>query len=114
MDLPTPSATFGAPAFAFVVVSAACYTIAMLAMKSWGSLPLTTAAVTIAVALLGAVVFEILALRDERLGLVYVAILGVECVMIAVASHFVLGETFSQREIAGAALIAAGTALAWA
>ena len=114
MDLPTPATTMGTPAFLFVVISAACYTIAMLAMKSWDSLPMATATAAIVLALVGAVAFEILALRDGRLGLVYVAILGVECVMIALVSHFVLGETFSQREVAGAALIAAGTALAWA
>lgn len=114
MEYPAPLSPSGFSGFSFVVASAACYTVAMLAMKWWGSVPMGTAVPVIVLALLGAVAFEILALRDQRLGLVYVAILGVECVMIAGVSHFVLGESFSAREVAGAALIAAGTALAWA
>ena len=98
-----------------VLGSATCYTIAMVAMKLWGEA--ASAAVMVAIiaaASVTAVWLEILALQGTRLGMVYVAILGAECVMIAGVCHFYLGETFSPREVAGAALIVLGTAVAWA
>jgi multidrug transporter EmrE-like cation transporter len=45
--------------------------------------------------------------------MVYVLILGVECVLIAIASALWFGESFSTKEIFGGALIVAGTAIAW-
>ena len=59
-------------------------------------------------------VTELSALRVERLGLIYVLILGAECLIIALASVWLFEERFTTRELAGAALIVAGTALAWA
>ena len=43
----------------------------------------------------------------------YVGILGIEAILIALASYALFGEQFTAREIAGGALIVAGTALAW-
>ncbi|MEM9046999.1 MAG: hypothetical protein AAGC81_20155, partial [Pseudomonadota bacterium] len=57
---------------------------------------------------------EIEALKTERLGFIYVAILGLEVLIIAAASYWLFGESFSMQEIAGGALILLGTALAWA
>ncbi|MEM0988684.1 MAG: hypothetical protein AAGK00_07365 [Pseudomonadota bacterium] len=98
----------------FILASAGCYSIAMVAMKFWGqgATPLIIA-VTIAAVIVG-VGLEIEALRTERLGLIYVGILGVECILIAAASWWLFGESFTLKEIAGAALIVVGTALAWA
>lgn len=98
----------------FVLASAAFYTVSMVAMKLWGSGPTALLALVIAIALFAAVGAEIAALRHERLGLVYVSILGVEAVMIAVVSWALFGESFSPRELAGGLMIVAGTALAWA
>ena len=101
------------PPLAFALGSAALYTVSMVAMKLWGSQPATVLGAVIAIALIGAVALEIGALRDARLGMVYVAILGAEVVMLAAVCHFAFGETLSLREALGAGLIVAGTALAW-
>ncbi|MEM7742523.1 MAG: hypothetical protein AAF409_02330 [Pseudomonadota bacterium] len=98
----------------FILASAGCYSIAMVAMKFWGQgvTPLIVA-VTVAAVIVG-VGLEIEALRTERLGLIYVGILGAECIMIAVASWWLFGESFSPKEVVGAVLIVVGTAVAWA
>ena len=65
-------------------------------------------------ALLAAGALEVAALRNERLGLIYVSILAAEVVIIGVASHVLFKETYSAREIVGVTLVLLGTALAWA
>ena len=96
-----------------IAASAAAYAVAMIALKIWVgngvSVPLV--GVVVAAFAIGAIA-ELAALRQERLGLIYVLILGAECVIIAAASVWLFGEAFSTREVAGAALIIAGTALA--
>ncbi len=98
----------------FVVGSATFYAVSMIALKL-----LTTPGPKIAIALLiglataAAFWMEFEALKTERLGLIYVGILGAECVIIAVASWAFFGETFSMKEVAGAGLIVSGVALAW-
>ena len=100
---------------ALILTSAASYSVAMIAMKLWGLHGATPVIVAVAVAaLLLAGGIEVLALREERLGMIYVGILGAECILIGAASAWLFGESFTGREIAGAALIVAGTALAWA
>jgi multidrug transporter EmrE-like cation transporter len=97
----------------YILGAAACYTAAMVLMKMWGawSWPLMAAAL-IAVSV-GAVWFDILALREERLGMIYVSVLAVESLLIAAVAVGLFGESFSTREAAGMALIVAGTAVAW-
>ncbi len=97
----------------FVVGSAVFYTGSMIAMKYWGQTSPMVLLAVIALLLGAGVWFEIGALQTERLGMVYVLILGVECVLIAIASALWFGESFSTREIFGGALIVAGTAVAW-
>lgn len=96
-----------------VAASAAAYSVAMIAMKVWGgdgaSVPVV--AVVVAAFAIGGVA-EFAALRHERLGMIYVLILGAECMIIAAASVWFFNETFTAREAAGVALIVAGTALA--
>lgn len=101
------------PPLLLVLGAAACYTASMAAMKLWGQAPGLIIAMVIAVTVVLGVMMEILALRDARLGMVYVAILGAECVMMAALCHFGFGESLSGREAAGASLIVIGTALAW-
>jgi drug/metabolite transporter (DMT)-like permease len=85
----------------------------MFAMKSWAELPSLGLAIIIGAALLTAGAFEVFALRQERLGLIYVGILGAEVVFIGAASLFHFDETYSAREVAGIALVLIGTAIAW-
>jgi multidrug transporter EmrE-like cation transporter len=95
----------------FILGSALCYCAAMTLMKLWDGLPLVLVGLALGVCIVGAVWLEILALRQARLGMVYVAILGAEAVMLALIFRFGFGETFSTREVAGAALIVTGTML---
>jgi small multidrug resistance pump len=100
-----------------ILGSAFFYTASMVAMKLLSSSPASMLIPVIAgmlvLALVLATGLEVLALRTERLGMVYVAILGAEVVMIALVTTLGFGEAFSQRELAGCALVIAGTALAW-
>ena len=100
----------------FISGSAAAYAIAMILMKFWhvGGVSRLALGVLIAVAMLYAVYLEFEALRGERLAVIYVAILGIECVLITVASVYWFGEQFSIKEVAGMTLVVAGTALTWA
>lgn len=95
------------------LASAFFYCLAMFAMKSWAELPSLGLAIIIGAALLTAGAFEVFALRQERLGLIYVGILGAEVVFIGAASLFHFDETYSAREVAGIALVLIGTAIAW-
>ncbi|WP_254440398.1 hypothetical protein [Ruegeria arenilitoris] len=94
--------------------SASLYSVAMISMKFWWKLPGLGLGLLIVATLLAAATLELAALRDERLGIIYTGILGAEVVLIAIASFFLFGESFSYREGLGIALVIAGTALAWA
>ncbi len=94
--------------------SAGLYSVAMISMKFWWKLPGFGLGLLIVATLLAAATLELAALRDERLGIIYTGILGAEVVLIAIASFFLFGESFSYREGLGIALVIAGTALAWA
>ena len=89
------------------------YVGAMISMKLWTDTPTLLLGTVIFVALLVGTVFEIAALKGERLGMIYVTILALEVVLIAIAAYVILGENFTGREIAGCALVLMGTALAW-
>lgn len=97
----------------FIVGSALLYAGAMIAMKFWGQASPALLIGVIALLMAGGVWFEIGALQTERLAMIYVLILGIECVLIALVSTLWFGETFTVRELAGGALIIAGTAMAW-
>lgn len=97
-----------------IIASASAYAIAMIAMKFWAGngFSIAIVAVVVAAVVIG-VVAEYGALREERMGVIYVMILGAECLLIGLASIWLFGESFTIREVIGAALIVAGTALAW-
>ena len=101
------------PVAILALISAVFYCVAMIAMKSWVELPSITLALIIGVALLAAGAFEVFALRHERLGLIYIGILGAEVVIIGVVSLLHFNESFSIREVAGMGLVLIGTAIAW-
>lgn len=98
---------------ALALLSALFYCIAMVAMKSWWTLPSLGVATIIAVALLTAGAFEVAALGREKLGLIYVAVMGAEVIILGVVSHFFFEEVYSVKEAAGMALVLVGTAVAW-
>ncbi|MCO6383769.1 hypothetical protein [Oceanicola sp. 502str15] len=95
------------------LVSAVFYCIAMFAMKSWASVPSLWVALGIGAALLVAGMFEAFALQRERLGLIYVGILGAEVVLLGVASLLHFEERYTLREGVGIGLVLLGTAIAW-
>ena len=82
-------------------------------MKSWWTIPTAGMAFIIALALLSAGAFEVAALRQERLRLIYVAILGAEVVIIGLTSILHIAETYSGREVAGMSLVAARAFIVW-
>jgi len=94
-------------------VAAICYVTAMISMKVWTEAPSAALVVLIILALVIGTLFEVSALRGERLGMIYVTILGLEVILIATAAILFLGEQFSIREAAGCFLVIVGAALAW-
>jgi len=107
-----PSALKTIPTLWLVIGAAALYTAAMVGMKLWGAIPPAAAVGLIALAIAGAVWCEIGALRGEHIGMIYLGILVAETLCVAAVAHFGFDERFTARELAGAALIVAGTALA--
>lgn len=95
------------------LISAFFYSIAMVAMKSLADFPSIGLALIIGAALLTAGVFEVFALRQERLGLIYIGILGAEVIFIGAMTHLHFGESYSARELTGMGLVLVGTAIAW-
>ena len=95
------------------LVSAVFYCVAMVAMKSWAAFPSVGVALLIGAALLTAGAVEVFALRQERLGLIYVGILGAEVLILGGLSLFVYEEVYSPRELAGMGIVLVGTAIAW-
>jgi len=95
-----------------VTGSATFYVVTMVLMKSWGALPPVAMGLLIAAGLALAAWCEVEALRIGRLSTVYVAILAVECVMVALVSFAFLGESVTPRETAGGVLVLAGVMLA--
>jgi len=94
--------------------SAVFYTGSMAAMKLWTQSHSTLLLIVIVAAIAIGTGLEILALKAERLGMIYVTILACEVGLIALISCIFFGESFSTREIVGCLLIVFGTALAWA
>ena len=101
------------PVAILALISAVFYCVAMVAMKSLAELPSIGLALIIAAALLTAGAFEVFALRQERLGLIYIGILGAEVLILGAISFLHFDETYTVRELAGMGLVLIGTAIAW-
>ncbi|SLN39520.1 hypothetical protein ROA7450_01879 [Roseovarius albus] len=101
------------PVAILALISAFFYCIAMFAMKSWTETSSVVLVLAIGAALLTGGAFEMMALKQERLGLIYVGILGAEVVFIGSASLVHFEETYSTREVAGMGIVLIGTAIAW-
>ena len=94
--------------------SAVFYTGSMAAMKLWTQTGSMLLLLVIAATILMGTGLEIMALKAERLGMIYVTILACEVGLIALLSCIFFGETFSTKEVLGCLLIVIGTGLAWA
>ncbi|SEA73689.1 hypothetical protein [Rubrimonas cliftonensis] len=95
-----------------ILGAAAFYAGAMILMKFWGAAPPVAMAALIAGAMALGAWCEVEALRIERLSVIYVAVLGVECLVIAGVSFVALGEDVSPREVLGGLVVVAGVAIA--
>ena len=94
-----------------VAGSAGLYVAAALAMKEWDTLGAPWAMLLIALTLSGAVWLEVEALRMDRLGYVFVLLIGLQCMLASLIAWLVLEESHSWQEIAGMGLIVAGVLL---
>ena len=101
------------PAAILALGAAAFYCIAMIAMKNLALLPNIGLVLIAAAALLSAGAFEVFALRQERLGLIYIGILGAEVIILGMVSLVFFDEAYSGRELLGMGLVLVGTAIAW-
>lgn len=101
------------PVAILALFSAFFYCIAMVAMKSWAEIPSIFLALIIGAALLTAGAFEVWALRQERLGIIYVGILGGEVIILGTISFLLFEETYTARELSGMGIVLIGTAIAW-
>ena len=95
------------------LICAIAYAGATLAMKSASVTPTAAIWLVLAVALGCAVGAEIMLLQRQTLGVTYITILAAETVLV-LAIAAALGEGLGPREITGAALVLAGTAVIWA
>ena len=98
----------------FSLGSALFYTSSMAAMKQWTLNQSPVLLLVIATTILIGTGLEVMALKVERLGMIYVSILACEVGLIALISCLFFGESFSTKEVIGCLVIITGTALTWA
>jgi small multidrug resistance pump len=93
-----------------VIVAALGYSVATIGMKM-GAHALTGAALAVlAVGFLAAAVSEIVLLKSADLGIVYIAIIGVET-LVVLSYAWWIGEGLSLRQLGGAGMVLAGLAV---
>lgn len=93
-----------------IIIAALGYTVATVGMKyaALGSLPVAT--ILIVTGFILATIAEVFLLKRGDLTVVYVTIIGVETIMILIASAL-LGEIVDLRRMAGAGCVVVGIAL---
>lgn len=89
-------------------LSAGFYVAATMVMKLMGHQPFALLLVPILLTFGTAAWFEVMVLRDGRLGQVFLLIFAFEVVMTALFAIAFLRETYSTREIAGLVVIVTG------
>lgn len=106
--LPAPGFTLLQPAnIALIMLAAVGYSTATIGMKM-GSSALTGIAMLVMIIGLAAAIFgEMAVLRSANLGPIYIAIIGVET-LIVLAYAWYIGEAMSLRQISGASLVVFG------
>ena len=92
-------------------LSAFGYVIAGYFMTLWGRLHAVPVITLITVALIVAVVSEIIVLKNARMGQIYFIILGLECLLVAVFAKLFLSENYTVTELIGLAVIVFGIAI---
>lgn len=96
-----------------VLICALAYAGATFAMKSASVTPSAGVWLVLLVALGCAVGAEILLLQRHSLGMTYITILGAETLLVLVLAASI-GDGLGPREMLGAGLVLAGTAVIWA
>ncbi len=94
-----------------MLISAGAYVAATYFMKLWVSHHALWISALIVAALLVGVVCELIVLKDEKMGQVYLVIIGLECVLVAAFAKLALNESYSGTELIGLFLIVAGVAV---
>jgi len=93
-----------------VIIAALGYAGATIGMKM-GSASVTAMAIAVIIAgFVAAAVAEVVILRSADLGLVYIAIIGVET-LVVLSYAWWIGEGLSLRQIGGAGMVLAGLAV---
>lgn len=87
-----------------------CYVLATVAMKQVASGAGLAAIAMLAACLAAGAAFEVLTFQRASVGSAYVAILGVESLLI-IAFAVAIGEGLTAREAAGVVLVIGGTAI---
>jgi drug/metabolite transporter (DMT)-like permease len=90
-----------------ILVAAIGYSIATIGMKMGSSALTGTAVLVMAIGLCAAILGEITALRHVNLGPIYIAIIGVESLIVLIYAWYI-GEPMSLRQIGGASLVVMG------
>ncbi|MDN5786716.1 5-aminolevulinate synthase [Pseudorhodobacter sp.] len=109
--LPATQFTLANPAtIAFVVLSSVGYATVTIGLKM-GSASMTALSITVILIGLAAAMFgEITALRSVALGPIYIAILGMETLIVMTYTWYI-GEALSARQIGGAGMVMFGLLL---
>lgn len=92
---------------------AGLYVVTTYLMKVHAGLPVWVFAPVLACTLVAAIVLEIHLLKTERMGSIFMLILSLEVVLTVICARWLLGETYSPREIAGLGVIVFGIAVVW-
>lgn len=90
-----------------ILVAALGYSTATIGMKMGSSALTGTAVFVMAIGLAAAVFGEMAVLRGTNLGPTYIAIIGVESLIVLLYAWFI-GEAMSVRQVSGAGLVLVG------
>ncbi|RUS60962.1 5-aminolevulinate synthase [Pseudorhodobacter sp. E13] len=106
--LPAPTISLLQPGtIALILFAAVGYSVATIGMKM-GATALSWGAIAVVLLGLAAAIFgEVTVLRHVNLGPIYIAILGVESLIVLFYAWYI-GEGMSPRQLGGASLVLAG------
>lgn len=90
-----------------ILVAALGYSAATIGMKMGSSALTGLAVLVMAIGLAAAIFGEMALLRGTNLGPVYIAIIGVESLIVMLYAWYI-GETMTLRQISGAGLVVVG------
>jgi len=96
---------------AMCFASAAFYVAATVVMKLFGGFRFALLLVPIGIIFFTAARFEVMVLRDGRLGQVFLLIFAFEIVMTSFLAFVVMRETYTARKMSGLVTIVIGIAL---